>query len=169
MAWFCQVTITGASVDIDLCRHIASLSHSELKYIAQTHYDYTCTPEGQKWFWNDSDSVVHQRHSVGVIFVKRWPEVKYICITLPLKCYHYNGIIMGIKSPASRLFTQAFIQVQIKENIKLCITGLCVGNSPVTGEFLGQRASNAKNVSIWWRHHDMNMWHVSPCIGDAWY
>ena len=27
------------------------------------------------------------------------------------------------------------------------------GNSPETGEFPAQRASNAENVSIWWRHH----------------
>ena len=27
------------------------------------------------------------------------------------------------------------------------------GNSPVTGAFPSQRASNAENVSIWWRHH----------------
>ena len=36
---------------------------------------------------------------------------------------------------------------------KLRVTGLCEGNSPVTGEFLALRASNAKNVSIWWRQH----------------
>ena len=35
---------------------------------------------------------------------------------------------------------------------KLHVTGLCEGNSPVTGEFPSQRASNAENVSIWWRH-----------------
>ena len=29
------------------------------------------------------------------------------------------------------------------------------GNPPVTGGFPSQRASNAENVSIWWRHHDM--------------
>ena len=34
---------------------------------------------------------------------------------------------------------------------KLRVTGLCEGNSPVTGEFPAQRASNAENVSIWWR------------------
>ena len=28
-----------------------------------------------------------------------------------------------------------------------------MGNSPVIGEFPAQRGSNAKNVSIWWRHH----------------
>ena len=36
---------------------------------------------------------------------------------------------------------------------KLGVTGLCVWNSPVIGEFPAQRASNAENVSIWWRHH----------------
>ena len=40
-----------------------------------------------------------------------------------------------------------------KKTPKLRVTGLCVGNSPVTGEFPAQRASNAENVSIWWRHH----------------
>ena len=47
-----------------------------------------------------------------------------------------------------RLFTRTS-----KNTSKLCVTGLCVGNSPVTSEFPAQRASNAKNVSIWWRHH----------------
>ena len=36
---------------------------------------------------------------------------------------------------------------------KLRVTGLCAGNSPGTGEFSAQMASNAENVSIWWRHH----------------
>ena len=31
---------------------------------------------------------------------------------------------------------------------KLNVTGLCVGNSPVTGEFPEQRASNAENVHM---------------------
>ena len=31
--------------------------------------------------------------------------------------------------------------------------GLCEANSPVTGEFQTERASNAENVSIWWRHN----------------
>ena len=31
---------------------------------------------------------------------------------------------------------------------KLRVNGLCEGNSPVTGEFPAQRASNAKDVSI---------------------
>ena len=40
-----------------------------------------------------------------------------------------------------------------KKTSKLRVTGLCAGNSPVTGEFPAQRASNAENISILWRHH----------------
>ena len=40
-----------------------------------------------------------------------------------------------------------------KKTSKLRVTGLCEGNSPVTGEFRAQKTSNAENVSIWWRHH----------------
>ena len=29
-----------------------------------------------------------------------------------------------------------------------------MGNSPETSEFPAQMASNAENISIWWRHHD---------------
>ena len=40
-----------------------------------------------------------------------------------------------------------------KKTSKLRVTCLCEGNSLVTGEFPSQRASNAENVSIRWRHH----------------
>ena len=38
---------------------------------------------------------------------------------------------------------------------KLHITGLCVVNSPGTGEFPAQMATYAENASIWWRHHEI--------------
>ena len=41
-----------------------------------------------------------------------------------------------------------------KKTSNLRVSGLYAGNIPVTGEFPAQRASNAENVSIWWRHHD---------------
>ena len=40
-----------------------------------------------------------------------------------------------------------------KKAPKLRVTCLCAGNSPVTGEFHAQMASNVENVSIWWRRH----------------
>ena len=49
-----------------------------------------------------------------------------------------------------------------KKTSKLCVTGLCEGNSSGTGEFPAQMASNAENISIWWRHHvTINSW-VTP-------
>ena len=44
------------------------------------------------------------------------------------------------------------IRCRSKKTSKLRVTGLCAGNSPVTGEFPAQMARNAENVSIWWRH-----------------
>ena len=53
-----------------------------------------------------------------------------------------------------------------KKTSKLRVTGICEGNSPVTGEFPAQKASNAENFSIWWRHHGL-MRHINafklPC------
>ena len=48
-----------------------------------------------------------------------------------------------------------------KKTAKLRVTGLCSGKSPVTGEIPAQMASNAENVSIWWRHREYS-W--SSCV-----
>ena len=56
--------------------------------------------------------------------------------------------------PHKRLFKR-----RSKKTPKLRVTGLCEGKSPVTGEFPAQKASNAENVSIWWRHHVLKRSH----------
>ena len=43
---------------------------------------------------------------------------------------------------------------------KLHVTGLCERNSPGTGEFPAQMASNAESVYIWWRHDVYSNWNV---------
>ena len=45
-----------------------------------------------------------------------------------------------------------------KKTSKLRVTGLSAGNSPLTGEFPAQMASNTENVSVSWRHHDLRKW-----------
>ena len=62
--------------------------------------------------------------------------------TLQWRHNEHNGV----------LFAQPFIQARPKKTSTLHVIGLCEGNSPVNGEFPAQRASNAENVSIWWRH-----------------
>ena len=59
-----------------------------------------------------------------------------------------------LKSPASRLFTQPFIQGEIKENIKAPGNWPLCGEFTGTGEFPAQMASNVENLSISWRHHN---------------
>ena len=58
--------------------------------------------------------------------------------------------------PYNCLLNRLFMR-RSKKTSKLRVTGLCAGNPPVTGEFPAQMASNAKNVSIWWRHHGNNI------------
>ena len=60
-----------------------------------------------------------------------------------------------------------------KKISKIRVTVLCAGNSPVTGEFPAQRASNAQNFSTWWRHHDkpklmLGLWKPHRCIDLSW-
>ena len=50
----------------------------------------------------------------------------------------------------SRLFGR-----RSKKTSKLHVTGFCAWNSRDTGKFPAQMASNAENVSIWWRHHEI--------------
>ena len=51
-----------------------------------------------------------------------------------------------------------------KKTLKLHVTGLCAGNSPGTGEFPAQMASNAETVSNWWRHHIFSTTYISEVI-----
>ena len=70
-----------------------------------------------------------------------------------------------LKSPATRRFIKLFALTNIKEISNSASLALCEGNSPATGEFPAQRASDAEKASIWWRHHGfivlgLNVWHV---------
>ena len=60
-------------------------------------------------------------------------------------------VIMG--TMASQITSLAIVYSTIYS--KLHVTFLCAGNSPVTGEFLAQSASNAENVCIRWRHYEV--------------
>ena len=52
------------------------------------------------------------------------------------------------------VYSTVYSGVDQRRPSKLCVTGLCAGNSSVICEFPAQMACNAENVSIWWRYHD---------------
>ena len=70
---------------------------------------------------------------------------------IPLQWRHNDHDGVSNHQPDGCLLNRLFRR-RSKKTSKLRVTGLCAGNSPVTGEFPAQRASNAENVSIWWRH-----------------
>ena len=69
---------------------------------------------------------------------------------------HYSHVIISVTEfqiTGVSIFTQPFVQAQIKENMKAPRHSPMWGNSPMTGEFLAQVVSNAEIISIWWRHY----------------
>ena len=61
---------------------------------------------------------------------------------------HYNDVIMSVIASqitgVSIVYSAVCSGADKKKTSKLRVTGLCAGNSPVTGEFPAQRASNAE-------------------------
>ena len=67
--------------------------------------------------------------------------------TNPLRWRHNDRDGVSNHQPHDCLLNRLFGRIS-KKTSKLRVTGLCAGNSPWTGEFPAQRASNAENVSI---------------------
>ena len=66
------------------------------------------------------------------------------------------GAIASQITSLTIVYSTAYSDADKKNTSKLGVTGLCAGNSPGTGEFPAQIASNAENVSTnWWRHHEL--------------
>ena len=70
--------------------------------------------------------------------------------------WRHNGIAGVSNHQAHYCLLNRLSTRRSKKASKLRVTALCVGNSLVTGELPVQRTSNAENVSIWWRHHDLS-------------
>ena len=73
---------------------------------------------------------------------------------------HYIDVIMGAmlsQITGLMIVYSTVYSAADKKTSKLRVTGLCAGNSPVIGEFPAQMASNAENISLWWRHHGLSL------------
>ena len=67
--------------------------------------------------------------------------------------WHYNGRDSVSNHLPQDCLLNRLYRRRSKKLSKLRVSGLFAGNSPETGEFPAQIASNAECVSIWWRHH----------------
>ena len=88
---------------------------------------------------------------VSGVILKGMADLKLIKTTLLWRHNEPDGV--SNHQPHDCLLNRLF-GLRSKKTSKLRVTGLCAGNSLETGEFPAQMASNAENVSIWWRHHE---------------
>ena len=82
------------------------------------------------------------------------PRVRRNPSTLQWRHNDHDGV--SNHQPYDCLLNRLFRR-RSKKTPKPQVTALCAGNSPVTGEFPAQRASNAENISNWWRHHESSL------------
>ena len=106
------------------------------------------------WWFPFSGRNFHSSHS---LFLSGWSSrifsfQVFFCEWMYF-VLHYNDVIIVSNHQPHDCLLNRWFRHRSKKISKLRVTGLCEGNSPVTGEFPAQRASNVENVSIWWRHH----------------
>ena len=75
--------------------------------------------------------------------------------------FHYSGVTRGAMASQitnlTIIYSTVYSGADQRKQQSSALLAICARNSPVTGEFPAQRASNAENVSIWWRHHIMTI------------
>ena len=82
-------------------------------------------------------------------------------LTVPLSYKHHQAVSLETRHNERdgiwnhRCLNRLF-RYRSKKTSQLPVTGLCEGNSPVTGEFPPKRASNVENDSIWRRHRALS-------------
>ena len=119
--------------DITLLKSIPHLPGVKaLHYRDSSRTDYTTQPKQRK-----NDESAYLIRYIAYISLQ-WPYNKRDCVSN----YQPHNCLL-----------KCLFRRRSKKASKLHDTGLCGGNSPMTGEFPAQRASNAENISIWWRHH----------------
>ena len=84
-------------------------------------------------------------------------SIRLVILVSSRRVSHNNDVIMSAMASQITSLTIVYSIVysghKSKKTSKLCVTGLCAGNSPVIGEFPAQWAINAENIFTWWRHH----------------
>ena len=108
------------------------------------------------WMLREVSRKSTSQHDNSYLWIKglqRWIQSwePYKCLSLQWRHNGRDGV--SNHQPHECLLNRLFRR-RSKETSKLRVTGFCAGNSLGTGEFPAQMASNAENVSIWWRHHD---------------
>ena len=90
----------------------------------------------------------------GDVFASVYFVFSALCVWKSLRWRHNGRHSVSNHQPHDSLLN-CLSRRRPKRTSKLHVTGLCAGTSSGTGEFPAQMASNAENVSIWWRYHGL--------------
>ena len=120
-------------------------------------------------YFRDIPNTVYQMFGLGSNAKREWLSVTSYSGspfrgTSRLCTLHYNDVIMSAMASQITSLTNVYPMVysgadqrQHQSSASLAFVRV---NQPVTGEVPAQRASNAENVSIWWRRHVLLLLHV---------
>ena len=130
----------GKFSKIHLCRGVYLSKHNDIS-----------------WTLLAEESNMYIRSLIPLLLRTRWRKelVHQLPWYWPISFqWRHNNELDGVSNHRriDCLFNLMF-SCRSKKTSKLRITGPCEGNPPMTGGFPSQRANNAENVSIWWRHH----------------
>ena len=120
-----------------LCLKVSAATFGE-GCISLTHI-HIIKPQWAKWMWR-LYRINQTRPQANIPVVLQW---------------RHNGRGSVSNHQPHDCLLNRLIRRRSKKKSKPRVTGLCAGSSSVTGEFPAQSASNAENVSIWWRHHGL--------------
>ena len=103
-----------------------------------------------------------------VAYINNWTKSELLvtesCNLAGALRWRHNGRDSVSNHQPHDCFLNCLFRRRSKKTSKLRVTGLCARNSPGTGKFPAQMASNAENVSIWWRHHELAITNHSKAV-----
>ena len=148
IAMACQVTslrVVYSTVysDADKRKHQSSAS---LAFVWGSHRDRWIP--AQRASYAENVSIWWRHHAWYWVYAVKVPFMR------KTSQWRHNGRDSVSNHQPRECLLNRLIRSRSKKTSKLRVTALCARNSPETGEFPAQRASNAENVSIWWRHHE---------------
>ena len=124
-----------------------------LQFVARVQITKSALIQVIAWPWTDDKPLPKSMMACATATYMHHQVSMYHFILHTLQWRHNGRDGVSNHQPHDCLLNCQFRR-RSKKTPKLCVTGLCVGNSPGTGEFPAQMASNAEYVSIWWHHHD---------------
>ena len=154
----CQISFPAGAMQV-VCRYHQVISRMAVIFSPrQACYSHV------KGTWNRN--IIHEWQYVA--FKACLPNISH-SIWIRLDCAlfsytfpwrHNEHDCVSNHQPCDCLLQRLF-RCRSKKTSELRVTGLCAGTSPVIGEFPAQLASDAEDVSIWWRHNVISaQWHV---------